>query len=517
LSDPAIEILLTLATLLSRLLGFARDILIAGAFGAGTAADAFFVAFGIPSLLRRLFAEGALSASFIPVFTSYLVAHTKEEARELVGSATSLFALTLAVVCALGVVLAGPLVSVLVPGFAGEAGKLELTVLLTRIMFPFLFFIGLSVLMSGVLNSLQHFLSPALSPAFFNMALIAVLLFAVRGGEAPVVALALAVVAGGAIQLLVQLPALGRMKMLPRPNLLLRRPELKQIVLLMLPAAFGMAITQLNVLVDRLLASYLPPGSVSFLYYANRLVQFPLGTFGIAIAVAAFPTMSEQMAREEREGFERTFSLASRLTLFIVLPAALGLILLREPIIHLLFERGEFSRATTIATSQALFYYALGLVAFAEVKIVVSAFYALQDTRTPVTIGVYAMLANIVLNLILMGPLKHGGLALATSLASALNLLLLLRLLKGRVESLRGWEIGRSLLKILPATGAMGVAVFFMGKFLYDFGDPLSWRILSLLITIGLGALLYGTLCWGLRSEELAYAIDALKRRLRRD
>jgi len=408
-------------TFLSRVLGLARDILIANFFGSGMMADAFFVAFRIPNLLRRLFAEGSFSVAFIPVFTEYLQTRSKEEAFVLARAVSTFLVLILTGITILGIVFSPLIVRIIAPGFGGMGEKYALTVLLTRIMFPYIFLVSLVALFMGILNSLEHFAAPAAAPVFLNLSMIAALVFLAPSMRTPTVGLAIGVVVGGVIQVALQIPFLMEkgLSFVPRwnPN----HPALRRIGVLMLPTLFGSAIYQVNQLVGTLLASLLREGSVSYLYYADRLVQFPLGVFAIAISTAVLPSLSREAAQRDLDGLKETLSHALRLTMFITIPAMMGLIVLREPIIRLLFQRGAFDAFTTIMTAQALLFYSLGLWAFAALRVFVIAFYSLQDTKTPVKVAAVAMLANIGLSLALMGPLKHGGLALALSLASTLG------------------------------------------------------------------------------------------------
>ncbi|MEE8111063.1 MAG: murein biosynthesis integral membrane protein MurJ, partial [bacterium] len=454
-------------------------------------ADAFYVAFGIPNILRVFFAEGALSAAFIPVFTQERASGGEAAARRLSGALLVSLALILAVVTLLGIWMAPYLVQILVPGFSGNPSKYALTVTLTRIMFPFLFFIGLAAIAAGVLNTLRHFLTPAFSPVFFNLSVIACALWLAPSLETPVIGLAWGVVIGGAVQLIVQLKPLHSRGQLPRLHWEPAHPGSRRIARLMAPALFGFSIAQISTLVDRLLASFLAEGSISYLYYANRLLQFPLGVFGIALSVAIFPALSAHAARKEEGALVETMGEGLRLVLFVCLPSAVGLALLAGPIIQVLFERGAFTAQDTEMTSRAALAYAAGLVAYAGVKIVVSAFYSLQDTRTPVKIAAWVLLANVVLSLILMVPLKHVGLALASALCAFLNVGLLLRFLRRRLGPLGGGTILRSFIQMLPPVVLMAVVVYAASRFLYAPADSLGGRALALAACVLVGASVY--------------------------
>jgi putative peptidoglycan lipid II flippase len=444
-----------LYTLLSRVFGFIRDVVVARAFGASMAADAFFVAFRIPNLLRELLAEGTISAAFVPVFTEKLTRGSKEDAWALASRVFTVMLAAVIVVVCLGVLAAPLIVRGIAPGFADQPGQQALTVLLTRIMFPYLGFIALSALAMGVLNAHRDFALPALAPFCFNLVLIAAALWLAPGMEVPALGLALGVVAGGVVQLGLQVPGLARRGMLPRLDWAPKDPDLRRIGKLMLPVVFGLSVTQVNLLVNTLLASYLAEGSVSYLYYGMRLIHFPLGVFGVALATAILPSLSAQAARGDLEGVKDGVVGALRLILFITVPALAGLIALRHPIVGTLFERGAFDARATAGTAQAVLAYATGLWAFAAVRIVAATFYALKDTATPVRVAALAMLVNIVLNLALMGPLKHAGLALATALAAMLNVTLLLVALQRRLHGLR-------LASLWPSAARTGAAALVM-------------------------------------------------------
>jgi putative peptidoglycan lipid II flippase len=444
-----------LFTLLSRLLGFVRDMVVARAFGASMAADAFFVAFRIPNLFRELLAEGTISAAFVPVFTEKLALGERERAWELASRVfTVLLAAAVGVVC-LGVLAAPLIVRVMAPGFAAAPAQQALTVLLTRIMFPYLAFIALSALAMGVLNAHRAFALPALAPFFFNLMLIAAALWLAPRMQVPALGLAVGVLLGGLAQLGLQIPGLVAHGMIPRLAWAPRDPDMRRIGRLMVPVVFGLSVTQVNLLVNTLLASFLAPGSVSYLYYGMRLIHFPLGIFGVALATAILPTLSAQAAREDFAGVKRGVVGALRLVLFVTVPAMAGLMTLRTPIVTILFQRGAFDARATAGVATAVLAYACGLWAFAAVRIVAATFYALKDTATPVKVAALAMGANIVLNLALMHPLRHGGLALATALAAMLNLVLLLFALKSRLEGLSLGALWPSLARTVAAAGVM--------------------------------------------------------------
>lgn len=445
-------------TLLSRLLGFVRDIVIANYFGTKSAADAFFMAFRIPNLLRRLTAEGALSAAFVPLFTKTLLKN-REEAFRLANNVLFHLTLLITVIMITGIVFAEPLLKLIAVGFTDDPDKFQLTVSLTRLVFPYLMFVSLAAIIMGILNSLHHFAAPAAAPVMLNISFIVCTIFLRDYFDFPVYALAAGVLIGGFLQLAIQIPFAIKEGFVftfvfdPRSRLL------KKVLLLTLPAIVGTAVAEINMFVDTMLASMLKGGSVSYLYYANRLVQFPLGVFAIAISTALLPALSHHAGKNENQKIIDTLSLSVRGAMFLVIPSTAGLIILREPIIGVLFERGAFDHAATLNTAFVLAFYAAGLLAFSGVKLFVSAFYAVGDTKTPVKLAIISMLINIALNIILMGPLEAGGLALATALASWINLLGLGYLLSKRFGNIDGITIFKSFLATTLISLAMAAAI----------------------------------------------------------
>lgn len=492
-------------TLISRVFGFLRDMVIAMMFGSSAAADAFFVAFRIPNMQRRVLGEGAVTAAFIPVFSEYLNLKSEEEAWKLTSNLfTILFVLLLGV--SLGLILFAPyVITFLAPGFIDEPAKFELTVRLTRWMAPFLICIGLAALCMGILNTRKVFALPAAAPILLNISMIGAALLISPYMEQPIFGLAIGVLVGGALQLLVQLPAVVRRGLKFTFSLNWKHPGIVKMCKLMAPAILGLAVYEINIMVDTILASLLPGGSISYLYYGNRLVQLPLGVFGVALGIAILPMLSGQAARQEYSELKKTLSFGIRLVLFLTIPATVGLILLRFPIVNTLWERGEFSRATTDGAATALLYYSVGLCAFAGTKIIVAAFYSLQDTRTPAKIGIYSMALNIVLNLILMGPLQHGGLALATALSALFNSFLLIHCLRKRLGLIGGRKILTSVVKLSFASGVMGVFVYYFNLFYFDPLAPLSYKLMVLAGNILVGVITFGVVSFLTKNEELAF------------
>lgn len=486
------------ATLVSRILGYVRDAVVAWFFGAGLYADAFFVAFRIPNLLRRLFAEGSLSIAFVPVFTETLEKQGQESAFEMAKAAVRLLTLILAVVTVLGIFFAPLIVRVVAPGFGDTPEKFQACVDLTRICFPYIFFIGLVALCMGILNTLGHFLAPALAPVFLNLGMIGGVFLIAPFFEPQVKGLAVGVLVGGGMQLMLQVPFLKRRGLCLWSRGPWFHPALKEVGLLMLPTILGAAVYQVNILVSTFLASFLPGGSVSYLYYADRLVQLPLGVFAVAMATAILPSLSRQAAAGDMAAMKDSFGYALRLILFITLPAMAGLIVLREPIVALLFERGAFDRETTRLTAEALLYYGVGLWAFSAVRIVVSTFYAVKDTRTPVKMAIVSIAVNIALGVILMKPLAHGGLALATSLASMLNLTLLLTALRLRLGRLGLSAVAKSAGRSLLASVVMAMAVWGLSGVLLQSAG----RIVGVAALVAIGAGVYALLTTLMKCPE---------------
>ncbi len=449
-------------TFLSRILGLIRDMVIAAFFGTGMIADAFVVAFRIPNLLRRLFAEGSLTIAFIPVFTEYLSRKSKEDAFDMARVVLTLLSLILSVVTMLGVIFAPWIVRLQAFGFGASGDQFELTVLLTRITFPYILLVSIVAFFMGVLNSLRRFAAPAAAPIFLNVGIIGAAYLISPHLQAPVVGVALGVIIGGILQVVLQIPWVYREGMNLFPRWQPGHPAVKQIGLLMLPTVFGSAVYQLNSFIGTLLASFLEKGSVSSLYFADRLVQLPLGVFAISIATALLPSLSTHAVGKDLNGFEKTLNHSMRLVFFIALPATAGLIILGEPIIRVLLERGDFNPGSTHMTHQALIFYSVGLWAYSGIRILLAAFYAVQDTKTPVKVAFVAFFVNLIAAIALMRPLAHGGIALALSVSSSVQFCLLLFLLKKKVRLTSLNSVLFSFLKSTLASVIMGLGVFYL-------------------------------------------------------
>jgi putative peptidoglycan lipid II flippase len=448
------------ATTSSRVLGYVRDMVIATAFGAGPAADAFFVAFRIPNFLRRLFAEGAFTQAFVPVLAESRTQREPAEVRDLVAHVLGTLA-TVVLLVAIPAVLAAPLlVWLLAPGFGHDPARAELTATLLRITFWYFPLVSLAAAVGGVLNTFGRYFTPALAPLFLNLAMICAALWLAPHLDAPVLALAIGVVFGGLLQLLWQLPALATIGCLARPRLGFSHPGVRRILHLMVPGIFGSSVAQINLMFDTILASFLVTGSVSWLYYADRLVEFPLGVLAIAFATVILPRLSQQHSGGDDEAFSRTLDWGLRWVVLVGAPAALALLILAGPLLSTLFNYGAFDAQSVVMARRALWAFAPGLLAFMAIKVLVPGYYARQDTRTPVRIGVIAMLTNMALTLILIWPFKHAGLAAATSLAAYLNALLLLRGLRrsGVYRPQTGW--GPFTARVVTATAVMGCVLW---------------------------------------------------------
>ncbi len=499
-------------TMLSRVLGLVRDVVIAATVGASAFADAFFVAFKIPNFLRRLFAEGAFAQAFVPV-----LAEVKEEGgqvavKRLIDRVAGVLGGTLVMVSVLAI-LASPLVAGLfAPGFIDDDAKFKATSEMIRITFPYLLLISMTGFCGGILNSYGRFAVPAITPIFLNISLITAALVAAPAFAEPVYALAWGVLIAGVVQLLFQLPSLYRLDLVPRPLWDTRDPGVRRILKLMVPALFGVSVSQLNLLLDTVLASFLPTGSVSWLYYSDRLTELPLGVFGVAIATVILPSLSAHRAAARTEDFTLTLDWAARMILLVAVPAAAALVVLAEPILVTLFEYGELQAHDVKMASFSLQAYSLGLIAFMLIKVLAPGYYARQDMKTPVRIGITAMVANMVLNLLFVVPLYfyfdigHVGLALATSVSAWLNAGLLLRgLLREQVFQFQSGWVAYSL-RLLLATAAMVAAVCWLAPAVGDLralsAVERAWQIAWV---CGAGAAVYAAmqLAFGLRPAQL--------------
>lgn len=479
-------------TLLSRILGFVRDFVIARSFGAGMMTDAFFVAFRLPNLLRRLFAEGAFSQAFVPLLAEYRARRGEADTKLLVDRTATALVVAVTLVAAIGIIGAPLLIAISAPGFSADIDKFALTVQLTRITFPYILFMSLVALAAGILNTWSRFALPAFTPVLLNLSLIGGALLAAPWFDPPVLALAWAVFLGGALQLALQLPALKRIGMLPRFDWAPNDPGVRRILVLMGPAVLGVSVAQISLLINTIFASFLPSGSVSWLYYADRLMEFPSGLLGAALGTILLPSLARCHAGERREEFSSLLDWGLRLTLMLTLPAALALAMLAVPLLATLFQHGAFTANDVLQTRSALVAYSVGLTGLILVKILAPGFYARQDIRTPVKIALITLFATQAMNLAFITSLRHAGLALSIGLASCLNAALLYRGLR-RADAYRpapGWPaFGMKLALALLVLA--GVLWFATGSERDWLAMPFSARLIKLAMIVAGGVFSY--------------------------
>lgn len=490
-------------TLLSRILGFVRDFVIARTFGAGLLTDAFFVAFKLPNLLRRLFAEGAFSQAFVPILGEYKNQQGEARTQLLLNNIATVLVFALVGVTLLGVLAAPWLVWLSAPGFAADSDKFAITVALTRITFPYILFMSLVAMAAGILNTWSRFALPAFTPVLLNLSFIGMSLFAAPWFDPPILALGWAVFLGGTLQLALQLPALAKIGMLPRPSCNLRQAwadeGVRRVLRLMAPATLGVSVSQISLLLNTVFASFLVSGSVSWLYYADRLMEFPAGMLGAALGTILLPSLSKYHASANMEEYSRLLDWGLRLTLLLALPAALGLALLATPLISTLFFHGAFSALDVEQTRRALVAYSVGLTGMILVKVLAPGFYARQNIKTPVKIALLSLVVTQGLNLVLVFGLNlgHAGLALSIGLAACLNALLLyLGLRRHQIYIPQpGW---------LGFSFKLGVALAIMGAGLWwGMGSGSRWltysvmeRLLHLSLLVIAGACIYFATLW---------------------
>jgi len=485
--------------MVSRVLGFLRDIVVARMFGADATTDAFFLAFKIPNFLRRLTAEGAFSQAFVPVFTEYKEQRSEAELKELLDRVAGAFGLVLLLITLIGVVAAPLLIMAFGPGFLEDEHKYGLAVDMLRITFPYILFISLVAFAGAILNSFGKFAVPALSPVLLNLCLIAAAIWLSPMMDEPVYALAWGVFVAGVAQLLFQLPFLMKIGLLPRPRWGAAHEGVRRIGRLMLPAIFGSSVVQINLLLDTVIASFLVTGSISWLYYSDRLVEFPLGVFGIALATVILPKLSKDVATKSMETFSQTLDWGMRWVLVIGAPATVGLILLATPLITTLFYGGQFGEDDVKMSALSLITMSIGLLAYIMVKVLAPGFYARQDTKTPVRIGIIAMVCNMGLNIVIVVPWvmlgyvgPHAGLALATAGSAFLNAGMLFHRLRkdGVYHAQPGWALFGL---------RVGAAALVMGAVLFWFVEPLEvwtqWsgmeRAMHLMLWLAVGSGVY--------------------------
>ena len=487
-------LVVSLMTTLSRVFGLLRDIIIAAMFGPGAGVDAFIVAFRIPNFLRRIFAEGGFSQAFVPVLSEYRERRGQAEVNALVEHTAAVLGVWLCVTTIVGVLAAPLFIWVFAPGFSGDMEKQALATQMLRITFPYILFISLTAMAGGILNTHRRFAVPAFTPVLLNLSLIGCALWLTPyfPPEQRIVALAWGVLIAGVAQLLFQFPFLLKLRLLPLPRFNRDREGVGRIITLMVPTLFAASVTQINLLIDTVIASFLETGSISWLYFSDRLVEFPLGVFGIALATVILPNLAAEHTGSDNVAFNKTLDWALRWVFLVSLPAAAGLILLGAPLLTTLFQYNEFSQYDVRMAARSLMAYAIGLPAFILIKVLSSGFFSKQDTRTPVKIAVIAMLANIVLNLLLVIPLAHAGLALATSLSACINGALLYWILRKQ----KGFDTGPGwpgyLARVILGLGVMALGLA------YFVPDQVSWfqwdmyeRVINVVLCTLAGALVY--------------------------
>jgi len=505
----------SIMTLISRVLGLIRDISFAYFFGAVTSADAFFVAYRIPNLLRRLVAEGAMSSAFIPVFTSYYTKYGDKEAKKVSDITFTYLLVVLLIIAISGIIFSKELIYLFAPGFELHPEKFKLTITLNRIMFPFIAIVSIVALCMGILNSLKYFFVPALSPIILNIFMIMFILIANHGHNA-IIIVAVGVLVGAIMELIPQLILMRKKGFMFSLNFDYRHPALKEAVVLFVPMMFGAAVYQLNVFISNVLASFLKTGSISYLYYASRLFEFPQGIFAVSIAIAALPAMSRDTATNGISKLKESLVFSLRLLNFVTIPATFGLIILAKPIISVLFRRGSFTLSDSIAVSSALTFYAIGLWSVAFSRVITQAFYALKDAKTPVVIAFFTVIINLLFSVWLMNKIEYRGLALATSISAYFNTFYLLYALRKKIGRIGLKTISISFLKAIVSSAVMGVILEISFRHIILLHHNYSNLMLtSLLLTaIVIGIVSYIAMSYILKTQELKEAIAIVKRKI---
>lgn len=499
-------------TLFSRIFGYIRDMLQAKYMGTGRSAEAFTIAFLIPNLLRRLTGEGAMTAAFVPVFTHYKTKKTKEELWKFANVFFFNLTIIMALLAVLGIIFSPFLVKIIAPGFQSNPEKFELTVILTRYMFPYVFLICLAALVMAILNSFHKFFIPAFTPVLFNLSIIALALILAGKAAEPAYVFAGGVLLGGICQLGLQVPFVWRQGMRFRPQISFSHPAVRQVAKLMLPGIFGAGIYQINLFISRMIASFLEEGSVPSLYYASRVQELTLGLFTIALSIALLPTFSELTAQHDIQRMKKILNFSLRMVFFVTFPAMVGLLILNRPIIQVLYQRGAFDTQSTAMTSSCLLFFALGLPFVSSVKILATAFYSLKDTKTPVYVAFFIMLLYISLSLIFMGPLRVGGIALALSVSSVFNFIGLFLLLEKKIGRIQKRILLTSTGKAVFSSGGMGLTVWYFMR-MFDFSQQTFPSQLGILLAaIAIGILVYVVMNLLFNHEDLRSMKDMFSR-----
>lgn len=503
------------ATMISRVFGLLRDTFIAAIFGANWMTDAFWVAYRIPNTSSRLLGEGSLTASFVPVFTEHLQKKTKEEALELAYNAFTILSIIVTFVSILGIIFSPVIVRVIAPGFVSQPKQFALAVFLNRLMFPYIFVISIGALCMGILNSFRRFVSPALSPVMLNISIIFSALALRSFFAEPITALAVGVLIGGLLQLSLQWPFLRKCGVKFKLRFNFKHPGLKQIGVLMMPAILGAGITTINVFVGTILASLLPGGSVTYLFYADRIVELPLGVFAIAIGTASLPSFSSHAAAGDMDELKSSLSFSLRLMLFLTIPSTFALMVLNLPIISVLFQHGAFDAQAAVYTGQALFFYGIGLWAFSLVRVFVAMFYSLQDSKWPMRAAIISFVINLVFSLALMYPMKHKGLALANSISAIANVFVLSFMLRKKIGNFFDNSFYKSIFKIILSSFIMVGAIMIFDYFLpWNIYADFKIKLIYLCSTVFIGVCVFFTSAYLLKSQEIHSLVNALKKRL---
>ena len=479
-------------TLFSRVLGFARDAIVARVFGAGMATDAFFVAFKLPNLLRRIFAEGAFSQAFVPILAEYKSKEGEDATRVFVAYVSGLLTLVLAIVTIAGMLAAPWVIMVTAPGFADTADKFALTTQLLKITFPYILLISLASLVGAILNTWNRFSVPAFAPTFLNISMIGFAIFAAPLFHPPVLALAWAVTVGGVLQLFYQLPHLKKIGMLVLPRISLRDAGAIRVVKQMGPAILGVSVSQISLIINTIFASFLVSGSVSWMYYADRLMEFPSGVLGVALGTILLPSLSRSFASGNHDEYCRLMDWGLRLCFLLALPSAVALGLLAKPLTISLFQYGKFTAFDALMTQRALIAYSVGLMGLIVVKVLAPGFYSRQDIKTPVKIAIVTLIMTQLMNLAFIGPLKHAGLSLSIGLAACLNASLLYwQLRKQKIFTPQpGWQ--RFLLRLVVAVMVMAAALLGVLSVMPEWSQgTMAWRLLRLMAVVAVGAIAY--------------------------
>jgi putative peptidoglycan lipid II flippase len=487
---------ISVMTFISRIFGFLRDMVVAHIFGANAATDAFYVTFKIPNLLRRLFAEGSFSQAFVPVLSEYKIRRSPFETQSFINNLAGTLAFVLFIVTVASMVFAPLIVNLFAPGFSSDPAKFDLATMMLRITFPYLFFISLTAFIAAILNTHEHFAIPAITPVFLNITLIFSALYLSHYFSAPIVALAWGVLIAGVIQLAFLLPFIHRLKLMPRPKITFKDEGVKRVMKLMIPALFGVSLAQISILIDTMFASFLREGSISWLYSAERLMEFPLGVFGVALSTVVLPHLSKRHAAQSPEEYSHTIDWAIRAVLVIGIPAAVALIILAGPLLTSLFNYGKYTGFDVEMSKRALIAFSAGIPFFMLIKIFASGFYARQNIKTPVKIAAIALGVNIVLNFAFIVPFQHAGLALASSVAAVVNAGVLFFLLYQQGIYKPSEKIHHFMWRLAVANVILAITLFFTNpKLSVWFGWRWYERFAELALLLVIGAVVYlGTL-----------------------